>query len=64
MKFSFAEVEENEDELEKLRQWYLKIEARDSFGAPLQEKARLMLAECAKALDLFCETVYEFTQKA
>ena len=64
MNFSFAEVEENEEELEKLRQWYLKIEARDSFGAPLQEKARLMLAECAKALDLFCETVYEFTQKA
>ncbi len=62
--FTFAEIEENEEELLKLKQWYEKIAARDSFGAPLQEKAKLMLAECEKVLDGFCNKVYEFNEKA
>lgn len=62
--FSFAEIEENEEELNKLRQWYEKICARDSFGAPLREKAKLTLSKCAQALDGFCDRVYEFNEKA
>ena len=62
--FSFAEIEENEEELGKLRQWYEKISARDSFGAPLRERAQSMLAECAQRLDGFCDKVYEFSEKA
>lgn len=62
--FTFAEIEENEEELSKLKQWYEKITARDSFGAPLQEKAKLMLSKCAEALDGFCDKVYEFNEKA
>nr|WP_255575549.1 Chromate resistance protein ChrB [Caproiciproducens faecalis] len=62
--FTFAEIEENEEELNKLKQWYEKIAARDSFGSPLQEKAESMLAKCADILDGFCDKVYEFNEKA
>ena len=62
--FTFAEIEENEEELGKLKQWYEKISARDSFGAPLREKAKSLLAQCAELLDGFCDKVYEFSEKA
>ena len=62
--FTFAEIEENEEELGKLKHWYEKIAARDTFGAPLQEKAKLTLAKCTEALDGFCDKVYEFNDKA
>ncbi|MEM1486273.1 Chromate resistance protein ChrB [Oscillospiraceae bacterium PP1C4] len=61
--FTFAEIEENEEELSKLKEWYKKITARDSFGAPLQEKAKLMLSKCAEVLDDFCDKVYDFNEK-
>lgn len=61
--FIFAEIEENEEELNKLKQWYEKIAARDFFCAPLKEKVKLILSECVKALDSFCEKVYEFNDK-
>jgi hypothetical protein len=62
--FSFAEIEENEEELNKLRQWYEIIAERDTFGSPLQEKAKSMLAECAELLDGFCDRVYEFSDNS
>jgi CRISPR/Cas system-associated endoribonuclease Cas2 len=61
--FTFAEIEENEEEVSKLKQWYEKIAARDSFGAPLQEKAKIILSKCVEMLDDFCEKVYEFNDK-
>lgn len=60
--FSFAEIEENEEELNKLKQWYEKIAARDAFGASLQEKAQSALNKCTDLLDGFCEKVYEFDE--
>ena len=59
--FSFAEIEENEEELLKLKQWYQKIKARDTFQAPLCERSDALLAQCEEALELFCDKVYEFT---
>jgi hypothetical protein len=56
--FSFAEIEENEEELEKLKQWHDKIAARDAFGAPLHEKSVAALTGCAEALEGFCDRVY------
>jgi DNA-binding transcriptional regulator PaaX len=61
--FTFAEIEENEEELNKLKKWYEIILARDTFGATLKEKSKIMLSECAKVLDEFCNKVYEFTNK-
>lgn len=60
--FTFAEIEENEEELDKLKQWHEKIAARDAFGAPLCEKSREALARCSDALEGFCNQVYEFNE--
>ena len=61
--FTFAEIEENEEELNKLKKWYEIILTRDTFGATLNEKSKIMLSKCAKALDEFCDKVYQFTNK-
>jgi hypothetical protein len=60
--FTFAEIEENEEELNKLKQWYKKIAARDAFGSPLREKADSTLSKCVELLDDFCNKVYESTE--
>ncbi len=60
--FTFAEIEENEEELGKLKQWFEKIAARDTQGSPFGEKAKSMLARCGELLDGFCEKVYEYTE--
>lgn len=60
--FTFAEIEENEEELEKLRQWYEKIAARDTPASALGEKARSMLAKCKELLDDFGDRVYAFAE--
>ena len=62
--FTFAEIEENEEELNKLKQWYEKIAARDIFCSPLRVKAESMLSKCAELLDGFCDRVYEFNEKS
>lgn len=64
MNFTFAEIEENEEELRKLEQWYDKIAARDALHASLAEEAKSTLIKCAESLDLFCDKVYEYNEKA
>lgn len=61
--FTFAEIEENEVELDKLKQWYSKIMARDTFGASLREASGTSLLKCAEMLDKFCDKVYEFANQ-
>ncbi len=56
--FSFAEIEENEEELRKLREWRGKIKSRDCFGASLAAEATHMLECCVDALERFCTAVY------
>lgn len=58
--FTFAEIEENEEELNKLQEWFEKIAARDTFGAPLKGKAASSLSKCAELFAGFCDKVYEF----
>ncbi len=58
--FIFAEVEENEDELEKLKQWQKKIEKRDFLGAPLRKTAMEKIKQCEKVFEDFALKVYEF----
>src|SRR5579884_708368 len=38
-KFSFAELEQHEDDLHKLTSWLRKIQARDFFGGPHHDAA-------------------------
>ena len=53
--FIFAEVEENEEELEKLKQWLKKVEKRDVIGAPAKVAARIKT--CEKMFDDFAKSI-------
>jgi hypothetical protein len=58
-KFTFAELEEHEDDLHKLTSWLRKIQTRDFFGGPHHDAATAMLARCREALAIFTTLVYE-----
>ncbi|WP_206363152.1 Chromate resistance protein ChrB [Sphaerochaeta halotolerans] len=58
-KFTFAELEENEDEFQKLTDWYHKIRERDFHGAPLYLSAEEKLEQCRTKLDTFSCEVYQ-----
>lgn len=57
-KYTFAEMEENEQDLEKLVRWLAKIQARDFFPDERQEKAVVMLAKCQGAVESFAQAAY------
>jgi len=57
--YSFAEIEENEEEYNKMTAWYQKIAARDFFSAALKEKSSQELQECKQLLDDFINKTYE-----
>jgi hypothetical protein len=60
--FIFAEVEENEEELEKLKQWLKKVEKRDIMEAPLRKEAVEKIKSCEDLFQDFALKVYEHTQ--
>lgn len=55
---SFAALEENEHDLQKLYNWLGKIRARDFFGALQARAAAEALAACERALHGFAEAIY------
>ncbi len=57
-KFTFAELEEIEDDLHKLTAWLVKIEARDFFPDERRDAARKTLTNCEAAQARFAEDVY------
>lgn len=57
-KFTFAELEEIEDDLRKLAAWLAKIEARDFFPGEQRTLAHETLTRCESARVQFAETVY------
>ncbi len=58
-KFTFAELEENEQDLLRLTRWLRKIQQRDFFPGPASRVAQERLAHCRQALQAFTATVYE-----
>jgi hypothetical protein len=58
-KLTLAELDEEEQSLERLRRWYRAIRARDLFGAPSAAAADRRLKECAEALEGYAELVYQ-----
>ena len=58
-KFSFAELEEIEDDFDKLTVWLGKIEARDFFPDERLEQATALLGACREATRGFAETTYD-----
>jgi hypothetical protein len=61
-KFTFAELEENEDDLQKLENWLKRIKARDLVGGERAEEAARSFEACRKALETFADQVYAIEQ--
>ncbi len=56
--FSYAELEENEVDLVKLRSWLQRVSERDVFGASGQQQVLSSLAECEEKLEAYAAHVY------
>jgi hypothetical protein len=56
--FTYAELEENEVDLVKLRNWLDKVRERDAFGAAGMQAAVSSLAECEEQLEEYAARVY------
>jgi len=56
--FSFAEYEENEQDLDKLITWFEKVKQRDFIGGAQAQEAAVWLEKCQKALNAFATEVF------
>lgn len=56
--FSYAELEENEVDYNKLTNWFSKVSERDEFGAPGRTDAEEALRSCEAALEEYAARVY------
>jgi len=56
--FTYAELEENEVDLVKLRNWLAKVVERDAFGADGRPPAEKALAECEQSLEAYATRVF------
>jgi DNA-binding transcriptional regulator PaaX len=57
--YTFEEAEEIRQDLEKLRRWLERVEARDWIGADGRDEARSHVADCESLLEQFEADVYE-----
>jgi hypothetical protein len=58
-KFTYAEIEENEEDLGKLQAWLEKIVRLDFYGASLRSEAEERISRCAALLDDYAREVFE-----
>jgi hypothetical protein len=58
-KYTFAEMEESEQDLKKLARWLAKIQARDFFPNERRDQSVALLAQCRHAQRDFPEAVYK-----
>ena len=56
--FSFAEFEENEQDLNKLESWFAKVQARDFLGGEHAVEALNWLEHCKEIFQQFADAVY------
>jgi hypothetical protein len=57
-KYTFAEMEESEQDLQKLTRWLAKIRARDFFPGERAHRSAELLERCRSALEGFSQAVY------
>jgi DNA-binding transcriptional regulator PaaX len=58
-KFTAAELDEEEQNLERLRRWYRELRLRDVFGAASRAEAEWRVKECTDRLEDYAERVFE-----
>jgi len=56
--FTFAELEELEGDLQKLKRWSEQVRARDYFGSPESGAVDAAFARCEEALAVFLDEAY------
>jgi hypothetical protein len=56
--FSFAEFEENEQDLEKLESWLVKLKSRDFLGGTQADEAAEWMEKCRQIFQHFTAEVY------
>ncbi len=57
--FSYAEIEENEADLKKLKRWLAGIRKLDFYGTRLSAEAEKRLLRCEALLDAYAQRVFE-----
>jgi hypothetical protein len=57
-KFTLAELDEEEQSLERLRRWHRELATRDVFGAPDAAEAGQQLKHCTERLAGYTELVF------
>ncbi len=57
--FSYAEIEENEADLKKLKRWLAGIRKLDFYGTRLSAEAEKRLQGCEALLDAYAQRVFE-----
>jgi hypothetical protein len=62
-KFTLAELDEEEQNVDRLRRWYRELRAKDLYGAPTAPAAEQRLKECAELLEEFAERVFEARER-
>ncbi|WP_371130895.1 Chromate resistance protein ChrB [Arthrobacter sp. SDTb3-6] len=58
-KFTFAELEEEEQSLDRLRRWYRDLKKRDVLELPEAKSAESRLRACSTLLEGYAEQVYQ-----
>jgi hypothetical protein len=56
--FTYAELEENEVDLVKLRNWFTRVRDRDVFGAAGRQATEKALEQCEQSLEAYAARVY------
>ncbi len=56
--FTYAELEENEVDLVKLRNWFAKVVERDAFGAAGRSAAERVIETCEQSLEAYAARVF------
>ncbi|MCZ2404725.1 chromate resistance protein ChrB [Paenarthrobacter sp. Z7-10] len=57
--FTFGELEEEEQSLDRLRRWYRELKSRDVLRLPQADVAQDHLSRCVSVLDDYAQQVYE-----
>jgi hypothetical protein len=57
--YTFEEVEEIEQDLEKIRRWYDRIKTRDWFKADRRNEVERWIERCQELMNGFVEEVYK-----
>ncbi len=57
-KYTLAELEEEEQSLDRLRRWYRELRSRDLLGVPATTDSATMLKQCEERFEAYADHVY------